>query len=342
MHKSLFLALACALTSAPALQASEIAQSNFFANRQIRVIIGTDAAGAYDVYARLLAPHFARRLNTSAPPTLVMQNMAGAGSMVAMNFLYNVAPKDGTVIGAMNPASLVEPLFNPAHAKYDPRKFSWIGSAARDTEVILATDVSGVTKFDDLFHKELLTGSTGAAAFASMLPRLVNSVIGTRMKVIEGYKGASAIIMAMVNGEVQGYGSASWTGTNNTFPHLLESGKIRVIAQYGLSPNKALDNVPLIINFAKTDEERQAFQLMLSGQEVGRPYMAPPGIPGDVLAAYRAAFVALMKDEAFLNEMTARKLTVDPLDAEATVAVVNQIMNTPASVVSKVKTILGR
>jgi tripartite-type tricarboxylate transporter receptor subunit TctC len=337
---TLIAALASLAPAGGALANSQ-APNDFFASRQIRVIIGTDAAGAYDVYARLMAPHFARHLHPNAP-TLVLQNMAGAGSMVAMNYLYNVAPKDGTVIGAMNPASLVEPLFNPEHAKYDPRKFGWIGSGARDTEVILATDVSGVTKFDDLFQRELVTGSTGAAAFASMLPRLVNSVIGTRMRVIEGYKGASAIIHAMTNGEVQGYGSASYTGTKNTFPHLLESGKIKVIAQYGLSGNKELADVPLIINFAKTDEEREAFRLMLSGQEVGRPYMAPPGIPPAILQSYRAAFDRLMSDESFHAEMTSRRLVVDPLDAAKTLAIVDGIMNTSPNVVQKVRKILGR
>ncbi|MBX9759531.1 MAG: hypothetical protein K2Y29_12225 [Beijerinckiaceae bacterium] len=341
MHKGFLLAFAGLIACANVSHAEGAPQGGFFANRQIRVIIGTDAGGAYDVYARIMAPFFARSLN-AAPPTLVMQNMAGAGSMVAMNYLYNVAPKDGTVIGAMNPAALVEPLFNPEHAKYDPRKFEWIGSGARDTEVILATDVSGVTKFADLFERELVTGSTGAAAFASMLPRLVNNIVGTRMKVIEGYKGASAIIMAMVNGEVQGYGSASWTGTNNSFPHLLETGKLKVIAQYGLSSNKALQDVPLIISFAKNDEEREAFRLMLSGQEVGRPFMAPPGAPPEIMSAYRSAFSRLMKDEAFLSEMNSRKLVVDPLSAQETLSVVSGIMNTSTPVISKVKTILGR
>ena len=340
LRACLFLATLSALGAQGAAAASA-PPNDFFAGRQIRVIIGTDAGGAYDVYARLMAPHFARILHPNQP-TLVMQNMAGAGSMVAMNFLYNVAPKDGTVIGAMNPAALVEPLFNPDHAKYDPRKFSWIGSGARDTEVILATDVSGVTKFEDLFAKELVTGSTGAAAFASMLPRLVNSIIGTRMKVIEGYKGASAIIFAMTNGEVAGYGSASYTGTKNSFPQLLETGKIRVIAQYGLSGNKELADVPLIINFAKTDEEREAFRLMLSGQEVGRPFMAPPGVPPAVLGAYRDAFQRLVNDETFRTEMTTRRLVVDPLDAEKTLAIVEGVMNTSPAVVQEVKQILGR
>lgn len=317
------------------------ATNDFFENRQIRVIVGTAPGGSYDVYARLMTPHFARHLHAK-PPTFIIQNMAGAGSMVAMNFLYNVAPKDGTVIGAMNPAALVEPLFNPGLAKYDPRKFSWIGSAARDTEVILATDVSGITKFDDLFQKELVTGSTGAAAFASMLPRLVNNVIGTRMKVIEGYGGASAIILAMTSGEVQGYGSASYTGTKNSFPHLLESGKIRVIAQYGLSGNKELAHVPLIIDFAKTDAERLAFRLMLSGQELGRPYMAPPGIPPAILAAYRAAFNNMVKDDIFLKDVAKRRLVVDPLNAEQALAVVEGIAGTPTEIVQKVKKILGR
>lgn len=346
MRKMILAGAALASGLVPAFSgsalASGVAPNDFFANRQVRVIIGTDAGGAYDVYARLMAPHFARHLHPTASPTLVMQNMAGAGSMVAMNYLYNVAPKDGAVIGAMNPASLVEPLFNPDHAKYDPRKFGWIGSGARDTEVILATDVSGITKFDDLFQKELVTGSTGAAAFASMLPRLVNSVIGTRMKVIEGYKGASAIILAMTNDEVSGYGSASYTGTKNSFPQLLESGKIKVIAQYGLSGNKELADVPLIINFAKTDEERAAFRLMLSGQEVGRPYMAPPGIPPAILASYRAAFQALMADATFRTEMTTRRLVVDPLDSEKTLSIIDGLMNTSPGVVQKVKKILGR
>lgn len=317
------------------------AASDFFSGAQIRVIIGTDAAGTYDVYARAIAPHLARHLHKT-PPTLIMQNMAGAGSMIAMNYLYTVAPKDGTTIGAMNPAGLVEPMFNPASAKYDPTRFVWLGSLARDTEVVLASGTSGITRFDELMTKELVTGSTGASAFASMLPRLVNNLIGTRMKVVEGYKGASAIVMAIENGEVAGYGSASWSGTKTTFPHLLESKRLNVIAQYGLSPRKELDGVPMVIEFAKTEEDRAALRLMLTGQEIGRPYMAPPGIPDELAAAYRTAFGKLVKDEAFLKDMEAKRLPVDPLDADQTLALVKGILGTPPEVVARVKSILGR
>lgn len=334
--RSLALTIAVALTSSAAT-----AQTEFFAGAQLRIVVGTDVGGSYDVYARAVVPHLVRHLH-STPPTLVVQNMAGAGSMIAMNYLYTVAPKDGTTIGAMNPAGLVEPLFNPGIAKYDSTKFVWFGSLARDTEVILASGGSGIARFDDLFTKELVTGSTGAAAFASMLPRLVNTLVGTRMKVIEGYKGSSAIILAMESGEVSGYGSASWTGAKNTYPHLLESKKINVIAQYGLSPRSDLEGVPLVISYAKTDDDRAAFRLMLSGQELGRPYMAPPGIPDAIAKAYRAAFAALLKDDVFLKDMAARKLAVDPVAPDDALALVQGLMMTPPEIVAKVKTILGR
>ncbi len=190
-----------------AVDASAQQASGFFDGRQIRVIVGADAGWGYDTYGRFVARHLGNHL-PGKTATFVVQNMAGAGSIIAMNYLYNVAPKDGSALGGVNPGSIPEPLFSPDKAKYDPRQFAWIGSVMRDTEVILAWHESPIKKFDDLFTIEMLSGSTGGSSAASTLPRLINGLLGTRLKLIEGYKGANDIVLAMERGEVQGYGSA--------------------------------------------------------------------------------------------------------------------------------------
>lgn len=335
---------ACVVCVAAVLNApahAQIVESDFFNNRQIRLIVGADAGGGYDTYARVVSSHLARHL-PSMGATIVVQNMPGAGSLVALNYIYNIASKDGSVIAAINPNSISEPLFSPDKAKYDSRKLGWIGSVARDTEVILAGEKSGISRFEDLFEKEFLAGSTGGASAASTLPRLLNGILGTKIKLVEGYKGANNIIFAILAGEVNGYGSASWSGMRNSHQELFNSGKLKVVAHYGASAIPSLSGVPSVISYAKTDEQRAVFLLMLSSQETGRPFLTPPDVPRSVLDSYRTAFKLLVKDSAFLSEMKTRMLDVDPLDGEQTQRVVDGIFATQSQVVQHVRKLLDR
>lgn len=315
--------------------------TEFFKSREIRIVVGADAGGGYDNYARILARHLGNQLPGKSA-VFVVQNMPGAGSIVAMNHLYNVAPKDGSTLGAINPGAIAEPLLNPESAKYDPRKMHWLGSIMRDTEVILVWHTSPIDKLDKLFELEMLAGSTGGSSAASTLPRLINGLLGTKIKLIEGYKGANEIVLAMERGEVQGYGSSSWSGTRNSQQRLLNEKKIRIIGQYGLSPHPDLSEVPIVMDYAKTDEQRSALRLMLTRQELGRPFVLPPGTPDPIVAAYRKAFEDMVKDEGFVTEIKSRMLDLQPMTGAETAAMVDGIFAAQPAVVERVKAILKK
>jgi tripartite-type tricarboxylate transporter receptor subunit TctC len=323
-----------------AIEAGAQDANAFFDGRQVRIVVGADAGGGYDTYARFVARHYGNHLPGKGA-NFVVQNMAGAGSIVAMNHLYNVAPKDGSVLGAINPGSIAEPLFSPDKAKYDPRQFAWIGSVMRDTEVILTWHESPIKKFDDLFKTEMLSGSTGGSSAASTLPRLINGLLGTHLKLIEGYKGANDIVLAMERGEVQGYGSASWSGIRNSQTRLLNDKKLVVIAQYGLVPHPDLSGIPAVVTYAKNDEQRAIMRLMLTRQEVGRPFLAPPGTLDAIVVAYRKGFDQMVKDPAFVEEIKARNLDLAPATGAETSAMVNGIFEVSDAMVQQVKTFLS-
>jgi tripartite-type tricarboxylate transporter receptor subunit TctC len=320
-------------TSVPAKAQSAEA---FFNDRQVRIVVGADTGGGYDTYARVVARYLAAHM--PGKTTFVVQSMPGAGSIVAMSHLFNRAEKDGSVIGAINPGAVVEPLLKPESAKYDSRSFGWIGNLMRDTEVILASQAVSVKKIDDLLVTEMVVGSTGGASAASTLPRLINEILGTKLKVVEGYKGANEILLAVERGEVEGYGSASWSGVKRN--RAIESKKIIVVGQYGLEPHPDLIGVARVVDFAKTDEHRAMLRMMLTRQEIGRPFLLPPGTPAGILEAYRKGFEKMAADPAFIAEMQSLNLELHPMTGAVTEKLVSTIFETPDAVVNKVKAIL--
>ena len=310
---------------------------SFFKDRQVRIIVGADAGGGYDTYARVVARHLGNHLPGKV--TLVVQNMPGAGSVIAMSHLFNRAEKDGSVVGAINPGAVVEPLLKPDSAKYDSREFGWIGNLMRDTEAILAYETAPVKKLEDLLATEMVVGSTGGASAASTLPRLINETLGTKLKVVEGYKGANEILLAIERGEVQGYGSASWSGVRQN--RAITAKKIIPIGQYGLEPHPDLVGVQRVIDLAKTDEHRAMLRMMLTRQEIGRPFLLPPGTPPAIVETYRKAFDKMAADPAFVSEMKSLNLELQPMTGAVTEKLVGSIFETPEDVVKKVRSILA-
>jgi tripartite-type tricarboxylate transporter receptor subunit TctC len=327
------LLLAAMFSSAAVGQSAE----SFFKDRQVRMVVGSETGGGYDSYARLLIKHLPRHLPGTT--NFVAVTMPGVGSLIAMNHLYNLAPKDGSVIGAINPGGIAEPLLHPDNAKFDSRRFQWIGSTMRDTEVIVVAADAPIRTFEDLFSKELIVAGTGGAG--STLPLLLNGILATKFKVIQGYKGSTSGYLAMQSGEVQGLGSSSWSSIKTTQTALLEGKKIRILAQYGLSPNVDLKDVPTVMDFATTDEQKAAFRMMLTRQDIGRPYLAPPGVPAPVMAAYRKAFQDTMADPEFVSEMRARQFDLDPITAEEIARLIDGIYAAPPELVARVNRILG-
>jgi tripartite-type tricarboxylate transporter receptor subunit TctC len=317
------------------LAAAAGAQSaaEFYRGKSIELDIGYSVGGGYDLYARLIA----RRLGVHVPgtPTVVPRNMEGAGSLRLANYLYAAAPRDGTVIGAISRGAAFDPLLNEQGARFDASKFSWIGSANNEVSVCVALTSSGVAKFDDLYAKPLTIGSTGAADDTYQFPALVNAVLGSKFKIVTGYPGGNDVSLALERGEVQGRCGWSWSSIKTTRLNWVRNKRIVVLVQMSLSKHPDLPDVPLIMDLAKTDEQRQIFKMIFARQTMGRPYAAPPGLPADRLAALRKGFMDTMTDKEFLDEAEQNKFEINPVNGEQLEALVKEVYRTPPEVAKK-------
>ena len=330
--------LAVAALSAPAAKAQDAAQ--FYAGKSIDLAIGYSVGGGYDLYARLLAQHISDHI--PGHPAVVPRNMEGAASLRLANYLYAAAPHDGTVIGAISRGAAFDPLLNENGAQFDASKFSWIGSANNEVSVCVALQSSGIASFDDVLAKPLTIGATGVGDDTYQFPALMNAELGTKFKMVTGYPGGNDITLAIERGEVQGRCGWSWSSIVATRMDWVTSKKIIVLVQMSLSKHPDLPGVPLIMDLAKTDEQRQIFKLIFARQVMGRPFAAPPGVPADRLAVLRQAFNETMKDKAFLADADKRKFEINPVDGEQIQALVREIYQTPASVTKKAAAIMGQ
>jgi tripartite-type tricarboxylate transporter receptor subunit TctC len=305
----------------------------FYAGKNIDLQIGYSVGGGYDLYGRLLARHIGKHIPGN--PTIVPKNMEGAGSLRLANFLYSAAPRDGTVIGTAARGIAFDPLLNEGGAQYDASKFSWIGSANNEVAVCVALRTAGIEKFDDLYTKPLTIGSTGVSDDTYQFPAVVNAVLGTKFKIVTGYPGGNDVSLAIERGEVDGRCGWSWSSVMTTRPTWVETKKIVVLVQMSLAKHPDLSDVPLIMDFARTDEERQIFTLIFSRQVMGRPFFAPPGIPADRLAALRKAFNDTMADKDFLADAAQNKIEINPVPGEQIEALVEAGYATPPDIVKK-------
>jgi tripartite-type tricarboxylate transporter receptor subunit TctC len=305
----------------------------FYAGKSIDLQIGYSVGGGYDLYGRLLARHIGRHIPGN--PTIVPKNMEGAGSLRLANFLYAAAPRDGTVFGTTARGIAFDPLLNQNGAQYDATKFSWIGSANNEVSVCVALTNVGITNFDAIYTKTLTIGSTGTADDTYQFPAVVNAVLGTKFKIITGYPGGNDVSLAIERGEVDGRCGWSWSSLTTTRPTWVATKKIVVLVQMSLAKHPELPDVPLIMDLAKTEEQREIFKLIFSRQVMGRPFLAPPGIPADRLAALRKAFDDTMADKDFIAEAAQNKIEINPVSGEQIQALVKEGYQTPQDVVKK-------
>jgi tripartite-type tricarboxylate transporter receptor subunit TctC len=271
-------------------------------------------------------------------PGFVIQNMPGGSSRKAANYLYNIAPKDGSAIAAVFSGIPAEPLMNPTSVKFDARKFNWIGSAARDSQAGMVWHTAPAQTLQDVMTKEMIVGSSGGATWD--FPMLANAILGTKFKIIAGYSGTKEIGLAMERGEVQGNAGTTWSSIKTQHANWLKEKKIRVFVQYTTKPHPELPDVPLMISLAKTEADRQALMLSFARQDFARPYVAPPDLPADRIKALRAAFDTTMEDKAFLEEAAKRRIEIAPLKASEMAALIDEIYKTPAEVVARVQNIV--
>src|SRR5580692_5193840 len=302
-----------------------LAQSagDFYKGRDIDLYIGYSTGGAYDLYARLIGRHMGAHI--PGHPTLVPKNMEGAGSLRLANYLYRVAPHDGSALGTIGRGIAFDPLLVGQGDAFDAQKFSWIGSANNEVSVCVAMKDSGITKFEDLFTKEVTVGGTGTSADTDQFPRVLNATLGTKFKIVEGYPGGNDVLLAMERGEVKARCGWSWSSVKTTRKEWLDDKRVVILVQLSLTKHPELPDVPLITDFAKTDEQRAILKMIFARNVMGRPYVAPPNLPADRLATLRQAFMDTMKDKDFLAEADKAELKVNPVSGEDVEKLVKEV-----------------
>ena len=288
----------------------------------------------YDLNARLLARHLASHI--PGTPGIIVQNQPGAGSLAMTNALYNSGPFDGTVIGASFNGMPTAPLLAPAGARFDPVKINWLGSTNRETQAMYVWHSAPAQVLDDAKTKETVMGGQAPGSTQYDYPVLANSLFGFKFKVVTGYESTPKIHLAMESGEVHGT-LANWSTLKAINPSWITEKKIRILAQWTLTKNPELSDVPMFLDQAKTEAERAALKLMLARLEYGRPFFLPPNVPSARVDALRRAFDATMKDPGYLAEADKLKIEVDPLTGEQVAALVEQVSRTPADTVARVR-----
>jgi tripartite-type tricarboxylate transporter receptor subunit TctC len=306
---------------------------NFYRGKQVSVVVGSSPGGGYDTYARLLA----RRFGSYIPgnPTVVPQNMPGAGSIKAANYIYGVAAKDGAAIGTFGRTIPVAPLLAAAGAAFDATKFTWLGSISKDTSLCVTSAKSPIKTWDDFLAKPSTLGGEGAGADPDVFAHLYKNVFGAKSKLVTGYPGTNDISLAMERQEIDGFCGLSWSTLRSIHPDWLNNKSVNIIVQAGLKKAPELPDVPLAIDLAKGQEQLQIVKLVLVSQEMARPFAAPPGLPADRRAALIGAFDQTMQDRAFLAEAKKQGLDVDPVSAAAIDALLAEVYATPKSVADK-------
>jgi tripartite-type tricarboxylate transporter receptor subunit TctC len=325
------------LAAALACVAPAAAQSvaDFYRGRAVTISVGLSAGGGYDLHARVLARFFGKHL--PGAPAIVVKNAPGAGGLTLVNALYSTLARDGSELATFERGILLEPLLDAAPARFDPLKFAWIGSTDNDASTCLSWHTSPIRTMDDVLRQELIVGGTGSTAIANTFPRVLNAVLGTKFRVIPGYPGANEALLAMERGETQGFCSLGFSTLEAIRPGWMADRKVNIFVQLALRKSSEHPEVPLALDFAKSDADRAAIELIVSPNLFARPFAAPPGVPADRLAALRKAFDETVTDPDYLAEAKARGLHVDLVPGAELDAVLRRIYATPTDIVTRVR-----
>jgi tripartite-type tricarboxylate transporter receptor subunit TctC len=330
---------ACAFAACFAFTGAASAQSpgDFYKDKQVIFTIGYGAGSGYDLYARLLTRYLGKQLPGN--PVVVPQNMPGAGSIKAANYLYELAPRDGTQLGMLGRGTPMTPLLGGKGATFkDDKSFTWIGSMNNEVSVCVAWHTSGVRTIEEAMQRELTTAATSLGADdTTVFPAVLNAMIGTKFKWIVGYPGGAAMNLAMERGEADGRCGWSWSSVKSTQADWLKTGKVQLLLQLSLNKHPDLPNVPLIMDYAKNDEQRAVLELIFARQVMGRPVLAPPGLPAERVNVLRRAFDATMKDAAFLAEADKGNWEITPVNGEEIEALMRRVYASPPQIIELTK-----
>ncbi len=307
--------------------------ADFYRGKTVDMFIGYRTGGGYDVYGRAVARHIGRHI--PGQPGVVVKNLDGAGGLRLANHVAQVAPRDGTVIAITGRNAAFEPLFGNKLAQFDGRSFGWIGSANKEVSICASMKGAGVDTYAALLEKELIIAGTGAANDTDQIPKVINAILGTKFKLIPGYPTGNGLTLAMERREVNGRCGWSWSSIKSTHPHWVKSGEINLLLQIAMEKHADLPDVPLVLDVAKTPEQKEMLRIVFASLVLGRPFFTTPGVPADRLAALRKAFLDTLGDQQFLAEAEKALLEVTPVSGEEVERLVAEIHKAPASLVEK-------
>jgi tripartite-type tricarboxylate transporter receptor subunit TctC len=333
-----FALTAILLTSSFAVAADQESVEEFYKGRPVSVIITGSPGSIYDMYARTITQYMTKYIPGN--PNFVPRSMIGGGHLVGTNYLYNVAPRDGSVIGSIGETMPLTQVLEPQSAKFDASKFYWIGNPNIANLTLAVWSKSGVATLQDAMRREVVIGASGANSPSAQTPTLLNNILGTKFKVVNGFP-ANQLDLAMERGEIDGRGSAQWHWWKFSRSDWVRDKKINILVQIGPANDPDLPNVPLLTDLARNSAEKQIFSLFSSTVAVGRPLLAPPGVPAPRVAALRSAFAAVMKDPDFQEEARRLNLQISPIYGEELQAEVAALIATPNDVVERAKSALG-
>lgn len=329
--------LLAALICAGGAQAQDV--DSFFKGKTISMIAGSSAGGGVDLYARLIAQHLSDHI--PGRPVIVVQNQAGAGSLVPAHNLFSVAPKDGTQMAVVLPGALFDPLMTGEDlSKYDPRKFNYLGNANADATVCIVRKDAPVQDYAQVFTQELMVGATGPGSVSVENPVFENNLLGTKLKIIAGYPGSNEMRLAILNKEIQGLCGEQWGSMKTSFPETMSSGgPVKVLVEEDAAANPELEKlgVPLITKYAKTDEQKRVLELFMLQGTVSRPFMLPPGVPADRVAALRKAFDETMKDPALKAEAAKAHLDLNYKTGQQVQDLIDSVYSAPADLLAEMR-----
>jgi tripartite-type tricarboxylate transporter receptor subunit TctC len=329
------LLVAIAFATAGAAQAQDTV-AQFFRGKQINLYVGSSAGGGYDTYARLLA----RRFGSFIPgnPTVVPQNMPGAGSNKLAAYMYAVAPRDGTAIGAIFSGAILQPLLGDP-VQHDPSKFIYLGNANTEVFLCISRTDAPVQTFKDALTRELIVGATNEGGSSRDFTAMLDNLLGARLRIVTGYPGSNEMLLALERNEVQGVCGLGWSSIAPQRARLLDSGLARVLVQLASSGHPELNRmgVPLAIDFAKSEDDRKAMELVFSQLTFGRPFILPPGVPPERVSALRRAFMMALQSREAVAEARGMELDLDPLAGEAVQAEVAKAYAMPSRIVERAR-----
>ncbi|MEA2907744.1 MAG: hypothetical protein QOI12_5131 [Alphaproteobacteria bacterium] len=331
------VALLLAGLSSNASEAQSVA--DFYGRTSIRLLISGDSGGSYDTDARLVARHLGKHLPGN--PRIIPENMLGASGRVAANYTYHVGPKDGSVMAVVQQTIAMGQALGESGTQYDAARFNWIGSPVRPEEVLVVWHTTGVRTIEDAKKKEVVIGATSPTGTNFIYPKLTNELLGTRFKIVTGYQGGAPIILALERGEVEGRGANPWSEWKVIKPDWVRDGKIIPLVQMSLSKRADLPQVPLLIDLAPSEDVRRVFELVSITGEIGRPFVAAPGVPADRIAALREAFNATIRDPEFLADAARSRKEIHLITGQELEALVQRVLAAPKSATDLLKTALS-